>query len=749
MKNKLTGRSTLWIWLLLIAISCDNDDEPTPIEITISPLQVTIAENPQNGDLLGELNATTNRGTLAFSLTNENPIGAMVIDASTGNVNIADASLFDYESNTTISAVGNVTTEGEVATANITITLTDVDESTLSAQDFTVTIDENPINGQVLGNITATADASSAITYSITSQTPSGAMAIDATTGQLTVADSTLFDYESNTSLTADISVKTATKSEDVTATISLNDLSEITISVNDFTVTVDENIANGTVIGTVDASVTNSTGTLTYTIVNQSVNGALAINANTGELTVADASAFDYETNTSITGTYKASTGTIEEEGSITINLNDVVETGNGTEFALTFRIANANESITIPVNAFEYTYDYTVDWGDGNTDSNLTDNVTHTYASAGDYQVLISGTFPAIFFNFSSSEVDETRSRLISIDQWGTNQWQTMKGAFADCDQVTLKAVDNPDLSQVADISSMFRAAFLFNGNINDWDVSNVTNFGSLFSGANTFDQPLDKWDMSKATRTVSMFRGAIAFNQDINSWDVSNVEEMSNMFQSASSFNQPLSSWDVSNVHSMDGMFNEASAFNQPLNNWDVSQVEIMDRMFRRANAFNQDLNDWDMSGVLSIIGMFQVNTGFNGAIGDWDVSNVVNMSAVFSQASFNQDISGWDVSSVTNMSFMFSMARQFNQDISGWDVSNVRNMMAMFQRTPFNQDIGNWNVSSVTNMSSMFGSNTVFNRDLTGWEVNRVTNCSNFRQAAALRIENIPNFTNCTQ
>ena len=326
MKNKLISRVILWVWLLLIAFSCDNDDEPTPIEITVSPLQVTIAENPQNGDLLGKLNATTNQGTLAFSLTNENPVGAMAIDASTGNITVADASLFDYESNTTISAMGNVTAEGKVATANITITLTDVDESTLSAQDFAVTIDENPTDGQVLGTVSATADAASTIAYSINSQTPNGALAINASSGQLTVADSVLFDYETSTSITADVRVSTATKTVDVTATITLNDLSEVTLTANDFTGTVDENSANGTVIGMIDASITSGSGTIVYSVVNQSVDGAVSINAN-GQIAVANQSVFDYEAQTQITGTYRAAVGNIGDNASFTITINNLDE--------------------------------------------------------------------------------------------------------------------------------------------------------------------------------------------------------------------------------------------------------------------------------------------------------------------------------------------------------------------------------------------------------------------------------------
>lgn len=99
-----------------------------------------------------------------------------------------------------------------------------------------------------------------------------------------------------------------------------------ITVTANNFTGSIDENPDNAAVIGTVSARASDGSS-LTYTLSNQNVAGALAIDASTGELTVADASAFDFETNPSITATYTASSGTEEANASITITVNDVFE--------------------------------------------------------------------------------------------------------------------------------------------------------------------------------------------------------------------------------------------------------------------------------------------------------------------------------------------------------------------------------------------------------------------------------------
>ncbi len=99
-----------------------------------------------------------------------------------------------------------------------------------------------------------------------------------------------------------------------------------VTVTANNFTTTIDENPADDAVIGTVSASASDNSS-LTYTLSNQDVAGALSLNANTGELTVADASAFDFETNPSITASYTASNGTEEANATITITVNDIAE--------------------------------------------------------------------------------------------------------------------------------------------------------------------------------------------------------------------------------------------------------------------------------------------------------------------------------------------------------------------------------------------------------------------------------------
>ena len=95
------------------------------------------------------------------------------------------------------------------------------------------------------------------------------------------------------------------------------------TISANDFSKSINENQIINTVIGTINA--TSTDGTLSYSIENQYPIGAIAINTVSGEITVADASAFDFETNPTITATVTIEGSTITETSDVTITLNDI----------------------------------------------------------------------------------------------------------------------------------------------------------------------------------------------------------------------------------------------------------------------------------------------------------------------------------------------------------------------------------------------------------------------------------------
>ena len=288
------------------------------------------------------------------------------------------------------------------------------------------------------------------------------------------------------------------------------------------------------------------------------------------------------------------------------------------------------------ILIDTIDAGYDYEVNWGDGSYSKNVTSDITHTYEAAGTYTVTISGTFPRIYFEQREYDWDSNsfiyhsdNAKILSVLQWGNNTWQSMEKAFVDCINLNGMAVDAPNLSQVTNMSLMFKNASSFNQNINHWNVSNVVNMNEMFRSAYRFNQPLDSWDVSSVTKMESMFDNAHDFNQNIVGWDIASVASLSKMFFSAYSFNQPIGSWNVSGVKDMTQMFASAYSFNQNIDGWDVSSVVSMLGMFSQAKAFNQPLRSWNVSMVNDMSRMFNGTDSFNMEIGSWDVSNVFSM------------------------------------------------------------------------------------------------------------------------
>lgn len=370
----------------------------------------------------------------------------------------------------------------------------------------------------------------------------------------------------------------------------------------------------------------------------------------------------------------------------------------------------SSLDNQITIPTDQSEdlgLVYNYDIYWEDvsdaniNGSESAITGNHTIDFPTPGTYRVKITGQFPKIFFNNA-----EDKSKILSVEQWGDIVWEDMGSAFYGCDELSINALDSPNLNEIVSMWEMFRESNI-NQNINHWDVSNVTDIGNLFRDTKLFNQPLDNWDVSNVTNMPQVFMGADSFNGDIGTWDVSRVTNMGSMFNGAKKFNKDIGLWNVGNVVRMNAMFQGATSFNQNIGNWDVSNVTTMDKMFRNATVFNQPIGKWDVSKVSVLSYMFNLATNFNSDISEWNVSSVVDTRYMFREAiSFNQDIGNWSVSKVTNMTYMFFGASNFDQDISNWDVSNVTDMSYMLRESdlsPYNYDelLKGWLANGVQN------------------------------------------------
>ena len=217
------------------------------------------------------------------------------------------------------------------------------------AVDLSATTPENPEAGATLGTVQASISTGS-LQYSLTSQSVAGALAINASTGVVTVADVAFFDFETVQSLTANIRVSAGNVMKDITVTITLTDVDEsitTVITASNLSVSIDENPEAGASLGTIEASV--NTGSLQFSLVSQSTDGAMTVNSSTGVVTIADAALFDFETVQNLTANIRISSGSVSEDVTVTITLTDIDEVNAGftiwTGATLTFNKSSGGD--------------------------------------------------------------------------------------------------------------------------------------------------------------------------------------------------------------------------------------------------------------------------------------------------------------------------------------------------------------------------------------------------------------------
>ncbi len=286
----------------------------------------SVAENPANGTAVGTVTTDGASGTLTYSLT-DNAGGRFAINAASGQLTVANGSVLDYESATSHAITVRVTNElAQSIDESFTINLTNVNEAPSNATLSGGLVAENAANGTVVGTVTgADPDAGATLSYSLTNNA-GGRFAINGSTGQLTVANGSLLDYESATSHAITVRVTDqGGLTYDRGFTITVTNANEAPTNATLSGGSVGENAANGTVVGTVTGVDPDAGATLSYSLTNNA-GGRFAINASTGQLTVANGSLLDYETATSHAITVRVTDqGGLTFDRAFTINVTNV----------------------------------------------------------------------------------------------------------------------------------------------------------------------------------------------------------------------------------------------------------------------------------------------------------------------------------------------------------------------------------------------------------------------------------------
>ena len=291
----------------------------------------TIAEDATVGSAVGitAASADPNGGEVTYSLADDAG-GRFIIDATSGVVTVADASLIDYESSGGGYTIMVEASDGAlISTQSFTIAVNDVAPSTPADADGATgaTIDEGLGAGVAIGVTAQSSDVhGGTISYSLTGDA-GGLFAIDPTTGVVTVANGLTIDQDGAPSRDYSITVKASTGSllASQTFTVTVNNVAPATPGDSDVAAnTISEGAADGDSVGLTLTSTDPGGATLTWSLTDDA-GGRFAIGAS-GVVTVADASLIDYESSGgSYTIVAQVSDGTLSTSHSFTIAVTNV----------------------------------------------------------------------------------------------------------------------------------------------------------------------------------------------------------------------------------------------------------------------------------------------------------------------------------------------------------------------------------------------------------------------------------------
>jgi VCBS repeat-containing protein len=214
-------------------------------------------------------------------------------------------------------------------TQNVTVNVTNVNEAPVLGGDTTVSVAENQT---AVGTFAATdPDAGDTVTYAL-SGPDAGLFSISAS-GVVTFTTAPDFETTPGPFTFVVTATDVGGLSDTQNVTVNVTNVNEAPVLGN-VMVSVNENSPNGTPIYNVNDALTgvdqDRDGTaLTYSITGGNVGGAFAINPATGAITVANSTALDFETTPSFILTVQASDGSLTGTAAVTINLNDLNETG------------------------------------------------------------------------------------------------------------------------------------------------------------------------------------------------------------------------------------------------------------------------------------------------------------------------------------------------------------------------------------------------------------------------------------
>lgn len=348
-------------------------------------------------------------------------------------------------------------------------------------------------------------------------------------------------------------------------------------------------------------------------------------------------------------------------------------VTVGNGYEFVLpAYGINNLN-----------------IDWGDTNQDSAVTVvNPSHTYTTAGTYQIKVSGSMDSFGFGTTTT----SRNNVDKVIALGNLGLINIQYGFKQCVNMTEFTVGDSDLSGVTSLKGLLQYCSALNTvSMDSFVTSSTSDISYMFDGCLALSSiPVSSWDTSNVTTMKFIFQKTGLTVLDVSNFNFSSIvgDGITYLFR----FCYTLSTVTVpssvpSNVTNISGLFYDTHALTT------ITGVET-----------------WDTSNILNFTSVFYRNYTLTGMdLSSWDVSTATTLFVTFFEC-FALDVSfaeSWNPSSATSFYGLFYGTNTTSLDLSTWVCPNLTVMTEMFRDSGIQTiDLSGINNSNNVNASQLF-------------------------------------------
>ena len=297
---------------LLLTVRADDGINVSDVVVTVNLIDVAdgdpvftasgpfnIDENSGSGTVIGDLDANDGDGgatdsSVTYSiLGNSSPdgdaVGAVSVNPVTGVLSVGDVGDFDFENAADFTVTVRADDGVDFTDRLITVNVNDVDEAPVFTATGPFAIDENSAVASLVGDVEARDGDGGAtdagLTYRILSNVnPDGdgtdAFTIDASSGQIRVADTNDLDFESNATFVITVEADDGVRQSTVNVTVNVGDQNEAPrVTLSNTLGTLAEDAAAGGRIKVADIAIVDD-----------------ALGANTLSLAGADAALFEID---------------------------------------------------------------------------------------------------------------------------------------------------------------------------------------------------------------------------------------------------------------------------------------------------------------------------------------------------------------------------------------------------------------------------------------------------------------------